>query len=139
MIFLVPDEQLGKANEITADNGLQLVGYDDVPPSYLTEHAGQGSRYVYGDPKQRFILAPLSWTGIEKDELQLVPAGNRNLDFTIWTVPLPSVCAAYLRILVGEARSSRAHHIATADLAAVIGYSMFDMSYEGDLLDIARG
>ncbi|KAL2760906.1 hypothetical protein ACRALDRAFT_1053534 [Sodiomyces alcalophilus JCM 7366] len=134
LIFLVPDEQLEKANDITASSGLQLVGDDDTPPTYLSEHAGRGFRYVYGDPKQRFILVPLSWTGIEKDELQIVPAEDGGLECTVWTAPLPSVCAAYLRIIVGETKSSRARHIAMADLAGVIGYSMFDMSYEGAYL-----
>jgi hypothetical protein len=35
-----------------------------------------------------------------------------------------------------EDRESRIRPIATADLSAVIGYSMFDMSYEGSYMPI---
>ncbi|KAK2058803.1 hypothetical protein LY76DRAFT_513402 [Colletotrichum caudatum] len=135
LIFLVPDDQLQEANSIATVSGLKLAKNDDLPLSYLSEFAQQGFRYVYGKPMSRFILVPLSWTGIEKDELSVVMTTKRLLPCTIWTVPLPAFCAAYLRIIIRESKGSRVRVMAIADLASVIGYSMFDMSYQGDYLE----
>ncbi|KAK1597935.1 uncharacterized protein LY79DRAFT_539582 [Colletotrichum navitas] len=135
LIFLVPDDQLEEANNIATVSGLKLAKNDDLPLSYLSEFAKQGFRYVYGKPMSKFILVPLSWTGIEKDELTIIATSERLLPCTIWTVPLPALCAAYLRIIVRESKGSRVRVMAIADLAGVIAYSMFDMSYPGDYME----
>ncbi|KAF6809916.1 hypothetical protein CSOJ01_06625, partial [Colletotrichum sojae] len=115
LIFLVPDDQIRKANDIATASGLKLAQDDDLPASYMSEAAKQGFRYVYGEPMNRFILVPLSWTGIERDELTAITTTNRSLPCTIWT--------------------SRVRLIAEGDLANIIAYSMFDLSYEGNYMD----
>ncbi|CAG1971661.1 unnamed protein product [Fusarium graminearum] len=47
---------------------------------------------------------------------------------------MPSLCAAYLRIIMGETSGSMVRIIAMSDLTSVVVYSMFDMSYEGDYM-----
>ncbi|KAM0436870.1 hypothetical protein ACHAPT_002583 [Fusarium lateritium] len=131
LLFLVPDEQLQVANDIAKAGGLLN---DNHPPSYLSEFADQGFRYVYGNPKCRLMLLPLSWTGIKKEELMAVAPSTRLLPCNTWTVPLSVFCVAYLRIIMQEKAGSRARVMAIADLSSVIAYSMFDMSYEGDYM-----
>ncbi|EEU34537.1 uncharacterized protein NECHADRAFT_88832 [Fusarium vanettenii 77-13-4] len=131
LVFLVPDEQLQVANDIAKARGLLN---DNHPPSYLSELAGQGFRYVYGNPKRLLMLAPLSWTGIKKEELMAVAPSARQPSYTTWTVPLPVFCVAYLRIIMQESAGSRVRVMAIADLSSVIAYSMFDMGYEGDCM-----
>ncbi|KAJ0162206.1 hypothetical protein CTA2_4927 [Colletotrichum tanaceti] len=133
-IFLVPEDQIQAASSIATANGLKLAQDNDVPSAYLSEFAKQGFRYVYGEPKSRFILLPLSWVGIEEDELSAIVATDQSLPCTIWTVSLSTFCAAYLRIITRESKGSRVRVMAIADLSGVIAYGMFDMSYEGSYL-----
>ncbi|EFQ36246.1 hypothetical protein CGRA01v4_14968 [Colletotrichum graminicola] len=72
LIFLVPDHQPQEANNIATVSGLKLAKNDDFPVAYLSEFANQGYRYVYGNPMSRVILVPLSWTGIEEDDLSII-------------------------------------------------------------------
>ncbi|GKT46279.1 uncharacterized protein ColSpa_06460 [Colletotrichum spaethianum] len=135
LIFLIPDDQLQSANNITAASSQRLAYQSDHSPAYLSEFANQGFRYVLGDLMHRFILLPLSWTGIDQDELEVIPTPKHHLPSgTIFTVPLPAFCAAYLRIIIQESSGSRALVKAIADLSSVIAYNMFDMSYSGDYM-----
>ncbi|KAF4445764.1 hypothetical protein F53441_10513 [Fusarium austroafricanum] len=79
-----------------------------------------------------FILVPLSWTGIQQKELLAVDVPL--LPCSIWTVPVSTFCAAYLRIIMQEEAGSMARVTAIADLSGVLVYSMFDMSYEGSYM-----
>ncbi|KAK2056833.1 hypothetical protein LY76DRAFT_517560 [Colletotrichum caudatum] len=105
VIFMVPDNQLQDANDIATRNSLKLAGDNELPISYLVKCAKQGFRYVYSKPKFIFILLPLSWSGIEPDELSTTTTGI-SLPCTIRTVPMPVFCAAYLRIIMQEGRKS---------------------------------
>ncbi|KAF4826736.1 hypothetical protein CGCTS75_v008741 [Colletotrichum tropicale] len=134
LIYLVPDDQIQLANNIAVASGLRLTKDYDFPKLCLTEHAKQGTRHAYGNPESRFILALLSWTGIERDELSIIAPANELLPCTIWIVPLPSFCAAYLRIIMQESTISRVRIITNADLSGVIACSMFDMTYEGSYM-----
>ncbi|KAF5560219.1 hypothetical protein FNAPI_4387 [Fusarium napiforme] len=129
LLFLVPDEQINDARHIASACGLRD---DNKPPSYMAECAEKSYRYVYGESSHKFILVPISWTGIQQKEL--VVADLATLPCPLWTVPVPAFCAAYLRIIMRENAGSTVRSIAKADLASVIGYSMFDMSYEGDYM-----
>ncbi|KAM0367123.1 hypothetical protein HYE67_005604 [Fusarium culmorum] len=131
LIFLVPDEQIQEACRIAEGNGLRD---NNRRPSYLSEHANKGFRYVHGDEGHRLILVPLSWTGLKQDEL--LPLDSSALPCSLWTVPMPSLCAAYLRIITAEKRGSMARVIAVSDLTAVVVHSMFDTSYEGDYMPL---
>ncbi|SPJ79393.1 uncharacterized protein FTOL_07784 [Fusarium torulosum] len=128
-LFLVPDDQIQDACNIAISNGLLD---SDRPRSYISEHTNKCFRFAFGTSKYRLILLPLSWTGIKNEEL--VTVENTNLPCSIWTIPIPAFCAAYLRILMQEGPESRIQFIATADLSGVIAYSMFDMSYEGSYM-----
>ncbi|KAF5987896.1 hypothetical protein FCOIX_788 [Fusarium coicis] len=101
LLFLVPDEQINEARHIAVAFGLRD---DNKPPSYMTEHAQKSYRYIYGESSHKFVLVPISWTGIQQKELVAVD----------------------LATAVSFMDSA-----SKADLASVIGYSMFDMSYEG--------
>ncbi|UZP46398.1 hypothetical protein NXS19_014210 [Fusarium pseudograminearum] len=131
LIFLVPDEQIQEARRIVEGNGLRD---NNRRPSYLSEHSKNGFRYVHGDEGHRLILVSLSSTGITQDEL--VPLDSSGLPCSLWTVPMPSLCAAYLRIITAAERGSMARVIAVSDLTAVVVHSMFDMSYEGDYMPL---
>ncbi|KAH0428506.1 hypothetical protein CcaCcLH18_08968 [Colletotrichum camelliae] len=124
----------GLANNIAVVSGLRLAKDDDFRRRCLTQYVNQGTLYAHGNPKRRFILAPLSWTGIERDELSIVTPPVESIPCTIWTVPLSSCCAAYLRIIMQESKNSRVRDIASADLSGIIAYGMFDMTYEGSYM-----
>ncbi|KAM0467925.1 hypothetical protein ACHAP7_011432 [Fusarium lateritium] len=125
-LFLVPDEQIQDARNIAVANGLAA---SDRPVSYISEHTNKCFRFAFGTDRYRLILLPLSWTGITIEELAVVE--KTNLPCSIWTVPIPAFCAAYLRIIMRDKPDGRIGPIAITDLSSVIGYSMFDMSYEG--------
>ncbi|RBA18134.1 hypothetical protein FPRO05_11150 [Fusarium proliferatum] len=129
LLFLIPDKQIEAARHIAEANGLKD---NDRPPSYMAEHARKCFRYVFGESSHRFILVPMSWTGIQQKEL--VALNSPTLPCPLWTMPVPAFCAAYLRIIMQEHAGSTVRLMANADLASVIGYSMFDMSYEGDYM-----
>ncbi|KAF4428241.1 hypothetical protein FACUT_9498 [Fusarium acutatum] len=134
LLFLILDEQIEIARHIAEANGLQD---NDRPPGYMAEHARKGFRYVFGESSHKFILVPISWTGIQQQEL--VPVDSATLPCPLWTVHVPAFCAAYLRIIMQEHAGSTVRLMANADLASVIGYSMFDMSYEGDYIPTPEG
>ncbi|KAF5642518.1 uncharacterized protein FTJAE_3675 [Fusarium tjaetaba] len=129
LLFLVPDEQINDARHIASACGLRD---DNKPLSYMAEYAEKSYRYVYGESSHKFILVPISWTSIQQKELVAVDLAT--LPCSLWTVHVPAFCAAYLRIIMRENAGSTVRSIAKADLASVIGYSMFDMSYEGDYM-----
>ncbi|CVL03827.1 uncharacterized protein FMAN_14975 [Fusarium mangiferae] len=129
LLFLIPDEQIEDARHIVEAAGLQN---DNRAPSYMAEHARKGYHYVYGESGHKFILVPISWTGIQQKEL--IAINSPTLPCPIWTVPIPAFCAAYLRIIMQEHAGTTVRLMANADLASVIGYSMFDMTYEGDYM-----
>ncbi|RBR00456.1 hypothetical protein FVER53590_30326 [Fusarium verticillioides] len=129
LLFLIPDEQIKNARHITETAGLRK---DNGPPSYMAEHVQKSCRYVYGESRHKFVLVPISWTGIQQKEL--VAVKSPTLPCPLWTVPVPAFCAAYLRILMQGDVGSTIRFMAKADLASVLGYSMFDMSYEGDYM-----
>ncbi|KAK2739293.1 hypothetical protein CKAH01_07243 [Colletotrichum kahawae] len=134
LAYLVPDDQIQLANNIAVVSGLRLAKDDDFRRRCLTQYVNQGTLYAHGNPKRRFILAPLSWTGIERDELSIVTPPVESIPCTIWTVPLSSCCAAYLRIIMQESKNSRVRDIASADLSGIIAYGMFGMTYEGSYM-----
>lgn len=81
----------------------------------------------------------MSWTGITADEVVpiLVDDGlHPKLPPSARTVPLPAACAAFARIAAREKRTSRLRGAIIEQLSSVIGESLFDMSYEGDYMEI---
>ncbi|KAG4262885.1 hypothetical protein FPRO03_10248 [Fusarium proliferatum] len=135
---LAPQSVCPKHNEsftiLTFERMIYSAGLqnDNRAPSYMAEHARKGYHYVYGESGHKFILVPISWTGIQQKEL--VAINSPTLPCPIWTVPIPAFCAAYLRIIMQEHAGTTVRLMANADLASVIGYSMFDMTYEGDYM-----
>lgn len=81
----------------------------------------------------------MSWTGITPDEVVpiLVDDGLQpTLPPSARTVPLPAACAAFARIAAREKRTSRVRCGILEQLSSVVGESLFDMSYEGDYMEI---
>jgi hypothetical protein len=129
-MFLIPDEQIQAARLIVEEVGLLE---SDRPSSYISEYSGKGFRYVFGESKHKLVLSPFSWSGITREEI--VAIESPILPCSLWTLPMPALCAAYLRIIMRkEEVDNMARKIALADLAAVVCYSMFDTSYEGSYM-----
>lgn len=84
----------------------------------------------------------MSYTGITRDELVPVPENCPKrvwipaLPRGTWTVPLPAACAALVRIAARETRHSMPRMGIITALAGVVTHSFFDMSYEGDYMEI---
>jgi hypothetical protein len=91
-----------------------------------------------GPPRRRLVFLPISWTGITPDELvpiSVKDSSQPTLPSSVWTVPLPTACAAFVRIAAREKRGSLLRTKIIERLASVIGYGLFDMSYEGDYME----
>jgi hypothetical protein len=61
-------------------------------------------------------------------------SSSSSLPCTVWTVPLSSLCTAYLRIIIQEKIDIFVCDMAIADLTSLVAYNMFDMTYEGDYM-----
>ncbi|KAK3375737.1 hypothetical protein B0T24DRAFT_616958 [Lasiosphaeria ovina] len=143
--FLVPDAQLRKVQDIAAELGFSPAHEDVLRSVYPCELSGLAVRYLIDDttydqgpPRRRLVFLPMSWTGITSDEVVpiLVDDGLQPaLPPSAWTVPLPAACAAFARIAAREKRTSPVRNGVIEQLSSVIGYSLFDMSYEGDYME----
>lgn len=81
----------------------------------------------------------MSWAGITRDELIPISAkegSQPTLPYTVWTVPLPAACAAFMHIATGERRGSLLRAGLIEGLGSVITHSLFDMSYEGHYMEL---
>lgn len=149
LVFLVPDDQLQTVCELAAQYHLYPVDTQTLRPVYPSESADGALRYIVDDspgwspyiglPRSRLVFLPLSWTGITRCELIpiLAKAGwEPKLPCTVWTVPLPATCAAYVGIITREKRESPIRSQLLEGLSSVVGYNFFDMSYEGDYMEI---
>lgn len=121
-VFLVRDDQLEEANQIATRNGLINVGHDAFPPAFALERARIG--HIYGTRDNRFILAPISYTGIDMDEL--VIRDRSKLPWIVHTVPFPAFCTACVRIISREEPGTMIAHALEADLNSAIK-SRYDM------------
>jgi len=94
----------------------------------------------YGSvPECRLAFLPLSWTGITLDDV--VPILEDDglsppLPPSTLTVPLPAACAALARIAARQGCSQNLRMIVLEQLSGIVTYSLFDMSYEGNYMDI---
>ncbi|KAL7625831.1 hypothetical protein AAE478_005054 [Parahypoxylon ruwenzoriense] len=145
LFFLVPDDQLPTAIKLAADFGYHAADRDTLPPKYTSEESSCGVRYVIRDPgqirynmnpKNRLVLLPLSWTGISRCEATRLCASDNDLPCTVYTVPVSAACSAFIRIASREKRGSKLRGNIIGELACVIAYRYFDMSYEGDYEEI---
>ncbi|KAK0713198.1 hypothetical protein B0T26DRAFT_716747 [Lasiosphaeria miniovina] len=144
--FLVPDGQLQKVQDIAAELGFSPVHEDILRSIYTCELSGLAVRYLIDDatsdqgpPRRRLVFLPMSWAGITLDEaipIQVDDGLQPALPPSTRTVPLPAACAAFARIAAREKRTSRVHRGILEQLSSVIGESLFDMSYEGDYMEI---
>ncbi|KAI9656987.1 MAG: hypothetical protein M1829_000360 [Trizodia sp. TS-e1964] len=148
LVFLVPDEQLQTARILAAGLGFYPADEKSLQPSYASEFSGLALRFIIDETAsnplaqrlhcRRLILVPLSWPGIFPAELVPICAPEvpgSALPCTVWTVPLPAACAAFVRTLAKETRSSPSRALIIEDLSSVVTYSLFDMSYEGAYMD----
>ncbi|KPM36287.1 hypothetical protein AK830_g10287 [Neonectria ditissima] len=145
LFFLIPDDQLQTARDITTELGFHPADKQQLKPVYASEFCDLGSRYIinehdsgelrYGPRQQRLVLLPLSWTGIDRHELAPTSACDIKLPCTVWTVPISVACTAFLRLAAREKRGSFARTNIIDGLASVIAYAFFNMSYEGDYME----
>ncbi|KAI0842808.1 hypothetical protein F5Y06DRAFT_291804 [Hypoxylon sp. FL0890] len=147
LFFLVPDDQLHTVEKLAADFGYHAADRESLRPKYPSEECNRSLRYVIPDsdkgksryninPLHRVVLVPLSWTGISRDEAVLLDASAYNLPCTIYTVPVSVACTAFVRILSHEKRRGTLRMNILDSLCGVIAYHYFDMSQEGDYLEI---
>lgn len=149
LVFLVPDDQLQTVCELAAYYHLYPADTHTLRPVHPSEFADGALRYLVDDspgwspdtgfPRSRLVFLPLSWTSITRRELIpiLAKAGwEPTLPCTVWTVPLPATCAAYVGIIAREKHGSPIRLQLLEGLSSVVGYSFFDMSYEGDYMEI---
>lgn len=149
LVFLVPDDQLQTVCELAAYYHLYPADTDTLLPVYPSERADRALRYLIDDPpgwspdtglpRRRLVFLPMSWTGITRSELIPIltkAAWEPTLPCTVWTVPLPATCAAYLGIITREKRGSPIRSQLVEGLSSALGYSFIDMSYEGDYMEI---
>lgn len=109
----------------------------DLALRFLTDESTRRD----GPPRRRLVFLPLSWTGISREEV--VPISGTDVvqqitsrPSTVHTVPLPAACAALVRIVARERRGSLHRTDIIEGLCSVITYGLFDMSYDGDYMDI---
>jgi len=142
LFFLIPDGQLELA--CTMARGAELLPVDEfaLQPVFLSEYSSQAARFTSEDtilnPKHgmrspRLVLVPMSYTGLTMEDV--VPISDRST-LANYTVPLPAACAALIRLVIKERQSACLREGYLDQLAGVIGYSLFNMNYEGDYLDI---
>ena len=118
-------------------------------PVYASEFSNLAVRYLIDDStrdppnkgpaRRRLVFLPMSWAGITRDELIPISANEGSqptLPHNVWTVPLPAACAAFVHIATCERRGSRLRAGLIEGLCSVIIYSLFDMSYEGQYLEL---
>jgi hypothetical protein len=107
---------------------------------HVVHHTDAAVPLGYGlVPGRRLALLPLSWTGITLDEV--VPILEDDglsppLPPSTFTVPLPAACAALARIAARQGCSPNLRMIVLEQLSRIVAYSLFDMSHEGDYMDI---
>ncbi|PNY22836.1 Uncharacterized protein TCAP_07056 [Tolypocladium capitatum] len=112
LFFLVSDDQLEIARDIGTDLGFYPANEQQIRPAYTSAFCGLGFRYWIDDDeplnssfrRRRLVVLPLSWTGITRNEL--APLSDTGLPCTVWTVPFPVACAAFLRLAARERRGS---------------------------------
>lgn len=75
------------------------------------------------------MLLPLSWAGIEREEISYLERPNRILK-NIYTLKLPVACATLLRLGDRERNNSRILNNILLDLSYVVEYAFFDMESE---------
>ncbi|KAI1074773.1 hypothetical protein F5B20DRAFT_426050 [Whalleya microplaca] len=145
LFFLVPDDQLHMVEKLAADFGYHAADRETLPPKYPSEQSIQSLRYIIRDPGKtsysinplnRLVLLPLSWAGISRDEAVRLDASANSLPCTIYTVPPPIACTAFVRIASREKRGNKLRRGIIDSLCSVIAYHYFDTSYEGDYYEI---
>ena len=140
---MVPDKQLSKACQIATDNKLQPISRDQYLPSYASDFAKIGFYFLLNDydPHNylscRLILLPLSWTGLNLNELYPIPKIHSapQLPCNILTLSRATACATFVRMAAREHQGSNLRRILILDLAKVLIYGLFDMTYEGDYME----
>lgn len=148
LFLLVPDGQLQRVRELAAEVGLSPADENTLRSIYPCELSGLAVRYLIDDsfrtaphegpPRRRLVFLPMSWTGITPDELVPISAQDASqptLPSSVQTMPLPIACTALVRIAAREKRGSPLHEGVIERLSSIIGYSLFDMSYEGDYME----
>ena len=141
---MVPDKQLLRAYQIATDNRLQPISRDEYLLSYASDFTDVGFYFLLNNYNphnylsRRLILLPLSWAGFNLDELSLIPK-TRSTPQSPCNVPTLSraaACATFVRMVAREHRGSNLRHTLILDLAKVLTYGLFNMTYKGDYMEL---
>ncbi|KAK0718170.1 hypothetical protein B0T26DRAFT_741222 [Lasiosphaeria miniovina] len=123
--FLIPDAQLRKVQDLADELGFSPAHEDVLPSVYPCELSGLAVRYLIDDA-----------TYNEGPPRRRLDGLHPSLPPSARTVPLPAACAAFARIAAREKRASPVRSGVIQQLSSVVAYSLFDMSYEGDYMEI---
>jgi hypothetical protein len=80
----------------------------------------------------------MSWTGLNPDELYPIPMTGATppSPCKALTVHRAAACAAFVRMAAREQRGSYLREKLISDLSKVLTYGLFDMTYEGDCMEL---
>ncbi|KAI0161030.1 hypothetical protein GGR52DRAFT_562628 [Hypoxylon sp. FL1284] len=147
LFFLVPDDQLRTVAKTASPLGYKPADRASLPLRYACEHSSRALRYIARDlggkaknrsissSLTRLVFVPLSWTGISGHETMQLWPYEHNLPCTVYTVPIPVVCSALVRIASHKRRGSKLRAAVLAELCDVLTYRYFDMGGDGDNAD----
>ncbi|KAL6871875.1 hypothetical protein J3F83DRAFT_772574 [Trichoderma novae-zelandiae] len=148
LFYLVPDQQLVDACQVTASLGYYPETTESLRFAYPSEFSGLGVRYNIDDAAakslghicpRRLVFLPLSWTGLDLHDLEPTEirySGMPDHTYNIWTVPIAAACSAMVRVICAETRTSPLRRQLEAHLVNLLVYHLFDNSYEGDYEEI---
>lgn len=128
------------------DSGLDYT--DSMPPQSLhfrlSKKIGTGGNAF---SRKWLVFAPLSWTGIQSDEI--LPRDQISFEprtprwgpppcrpSFVKTISIGSLACALIRIASRYRRGCTLRYSPLRGLSTLIGYCLFDMSYEGSYMDI---
>jgi hypothetical protein len=136
----VSDNRLDDACAVACRAGLLPLDEATLPPVFLSEYVPEAARFADAEAplkqghfseRPRLGLLPMSYAGLTMDDVVRVPGASN-----YYTVPLPAACAALIRVAMKQRHLLHLRADYISDIAGLIGYNLFDMSYEGDYLDI---
>lgn len=145
--------------DVAASMGVYPADKKQMALAYPCEHAPVALRYFIPQaegslrvgPDQRLVFIPLSWSGLHLDEVFTLDSGAPEIQFKprtpkltgpyklpgfVYTVPIATTIATMIRIVSRTPEHGPIREGICVDWAGVVAYCLFDMSYEGDYMDL---
>jgi len=128
--YLVPDCELDRVRANAEVLGLNVT--TKMPHHIAPSKGGLALGSQADDKLDRTYVFPLLWSGITLDETSAIPGSPSN----IRTLPLSTFTIASVRILRRDYRDLYLKNDIYCDITDAVVYNLFDMSYEGDVMEI---